>query len=137
MCVEGARVVHRQATSQIESGNLAIFVVWLPRYPGDNREKAVAATRNVPDSRAQHFWDGDTWLSKQYGRILGLPEGKQFAWDTYMVFDASASWTDEPPTPNSWMHQMGGALGREHPKWLDADQFRESVDRLLTDSTDQ
>ena len=133
MCVEGARVVHRQATSPIESADLAIFVVWLPRYPGDNREKAVAANRNVPDSRAHHFWDADTWLAKQYGQILGLPQGKQFAWDTYMVFHANTSWKDRPPTPNSWMHQMGGTLGRDHPRWLDGSRFRESVNSLLTD----
>jgi len=137
MCIEGARVVHRQATSQIESTDLAIFVVWLPRYPGDNREKAVAATRNVPDSRAHHFWDPDTWLAQQYGQILGLPEGKQFAWDTYMVFDANTSWKDGPPTPSSWMHQMGGTLGRDHPRWLDGGRFRESVASLLSASPDR
>ncbi|WP_144975397.1 hypothetical protein [Bremerella volcania] len=110
---------------------MVIFVVWLPRYPGDNREKAVTATRNVSDSRAHHFWDAEAMLSKRYGRILGLPEGKQFAWDTYMVFDADATWIDTPPTPANWMHQMGGALGRSHPRWLDPDRFKGSLIELL------
>ena len=115
-------MVHRQTTSQIESANLAIFVVWLPRYPGDNRAKAVAATTNVPDSRALHFWDANASLSTRYGQILGLPVGKQFAWDTYMVFDADATWSESPPRPTNWMHQMGRALGRDHPRWLDGNR---------------
>ena len=137
MCVKGARVVHRQSTSQIESSNLAIFVVWLPRYPGDNREKAVVATQNVPDSRATQFWDADTWLAKQYGQILGLPDEDQFAWDTYMVFDAKTVWRDLPPTPTNWMHQMGGTLGRDHPRLLDGSRFRDSVTSLLSASRDR
>lgn len=135
MCLDGARLVYAKATSQIGNPNLHIFVVWLPRYPGDNREKGAAATKYVPDERATHFWDGDASLSKRYGRILGLPEGKQFAWDTYMVFDAEATWNDTRPEPRDWMHQMGSALGRDHPRWLDADRFRTSVNELLRDAS--
>lgn len=135
MCVEGARVVHRQATSQIESTDLAIFVVWLPRYPGDNRKTAVAATKNVADARAHHFWHPDATLARRYGEILGLPDGEQFAWDTYMVFDAGVEWSDGPPAPTDWMHQMNGTLGPEHPRWLDGDRFREAVNALLKNTS--
>ena len=126
-------MVHTKATSRIESDNLRIFVVWSSRYPGDNRTKAIAATKNVPDSRSLHFWYADASLSKRYGQILGLSDGKQFTWDTYMVFDADATWNDSPPKPHNWMHQMGKALGSDHPRWLDGDRFRESVSALLTD----
>ncbi len=84
MCQNGARPVHNQSSSRINSDGLKVFVVWTPRYPGDNRAKAVAATCIVPDSRATHYWDADGRMSKQ--------NGKQFAWDTYMLFDSKADW---------------------------------------------
>jgi hypothetical protein len=131
MCRKGASVVHKKALSRIESHRLKVFVVWTPRYPGDNRTKAVAATKIVPDQRATHYWDANGCLPKHYGRILGLPRGKQFAWDTYMIFEPDSEWKDAPPEPNDWMHQMGGILGRNHPRWLDGDRFRESIQSLV------
>lgn len=133
MCVAGAREVFSKVIRRIPHDDLSVLVIWTPRYPGDNRSKAVLATQHVPGSRATHYWDGDGTLPKVYGRVLGLPAGKQFAWDTYMVFDADAEWTTTAPKPNNWMHQMSRALGRSHPRWLDSDRFRESIQSLLDD----
>lgn len=127
MCVEGASSVHNRATSQIKGDDLQVFVIWTPRYPGDNRTKAVASTKTVPDPRATHFWDAAGIVPMLYGKVLGLPEGKQFAWDTYMVFGPDAEWKDHAPEPADWMHQLSRDLGRNHPRWLDSDRFRESV----------
>ena len=52
---------------------------------------------------------------------LGLPKGKQFAWDTYMAFDRDAAWKDSTPKPNDWMRQLGKDFGRDHPRWLDGE----------------
>jgi len=131
MCVEGARAVQEQAIRKIDSDQLRVLVVWLPNFPGDDRIKACASTKTVPDPRATHYWDATASVSKLYGNVLGLPPAKQFAWDTYMIFGPDAEWTDSPPTPNTWMHQMGEALGRDHPCWLDSDELRRAVDRLL------
>lgn len=131
MCVEGASSVHEKAISRIESDDLRVFVIWTSRYPGDNRTKAFVATRIVPDPRATHFWDATGVLPKLYGKVLDLPEGKQFAWDTYMVFAADAAWDTAAPEPAEWMHQLGRDLGRNHPRWLNPQRFRESVGSLL------
>ena len=125
-------MVHKKATGRIESDKLRVFVVWLPRYPGDNRSKAVSSMSNVPDARGTHFWDSNASLAKQYGVVLGLPEGSKFAWDTYMAFDVNATWNDAPPKPIDWMHQLSQDLGREHPRWLNSDQFRKRVMTLLS-----
>jgi hypothetical protein len=130
MCVEGASLVQKKALDRINSDNLRVFVIWTPRYPGDSRTKAVAATKIVPDSRATHFWDSDGMVSKVYGDVLELPEGNRFAWDTYMIFGADAAWLESPPAPLEWMHQLG-VLGEDHPRWLDGDRFRESVKSLV------
>jgi len=50
-------VVHAKVTNRIPHDDLAILVVWTPRYPGDDRAKAVDATKHIPDTRAIHFWD--------------------------------------------------------------------------------
>lgn len=131
MCVEGAREVHSKAISRIPNDDLVVLVVWTPRYPGDTRAKAVDATMLVPDTRAAHFWDEHGVVPKTYGPVLNLPAGKQFAWDTYMVFGTEAEWTDSPPTPHDWMHQLSSVLGREHEQWLNGDEFRQTIQQLL------
>lgn len=130
MCVEGASLVHKKAISRIESDDLQVFVIWTPRYPGDDRTKAVAATKIVPDQRATHFWDAAGIVPKLYGKVLGLPEGKQFAWDTYMVFGTDAEWETVAPEPAGWMHQLGSVLGTSHPRWLDAGKLRHDIETL-------
>ncbi len=106
-----------------------MFVVWTPRYPGDNRAKAEAATKLVSDSRTSHFWDGKRYLGKEFGQILTLPGKRKFAWDVYLVFDARAKWKKTPPEPAEWMHQLGGDERR-----LDGEKLREVVAALLKES---
>lgn len=126
MCQDGARLVHDNAITNLESEHLTVFVIWLSKYPGDNRDKAVDGTRIVPDERATHYWDSNGYVPKQFGVALGLPEGKQFAWDTYMIFGADAVWKDKLPVPHDWMHQLS-SLGKEHERWLDGDRFRKAL----------
>jgi hypothetical protein len=131
MCQDGARLVHDKVINQIKNSQLKVFVIWTPRYPGDNRDRAVASSSIVPDSRATQFWDAAGYLPREYGRILSLPEEDQFAWDTYMIFDRDAEWNQSPPPPDDWMHQMSKALGPNHPRWLDGDKLRQAIVRLL------
>jgi hypothetical protein len=119
--------VQETVLDKVESGKLRVFVVWTPRYLADNRAKAVTATKLVADKRATHFWDGTGWLGKYYGKALELPKKRTFAWDVYFVFDTDATWGDEPPKPSDWMHQLGGADGRQ----LDADKLRDIVRKRL------
>jgi len=131
MCVEGASSVHEKAIRKIDSDDLQVFVIWTPRYPGDSRTKARASTKTVPDQRATHFWDAAGIVPKLYGKVLGLPKGKQFAWDTYMVFGADAAWETAAPEPAEWRHQLGSVLGMSHPRWLDANEFQSLIASVL------
>ncbi|REJ65702.1 MAG: hypothetical protein DWQ31_17345 [Planctomycetota bacterium] len=117
----------------INTDQLKVFVIWTPRYPGDNRKRAVAAAGIVPDSRATHFWDANGYLPREYGGILDLPEGDQFAWDTYMVFGRGTEWNHALPRPHNWMHQMSKSLGRDDPRWLDGDEFAKTVARMVSE----
>lgn len=110
--------------------DLPAFVVWLPMVKGDDRAKAEAAVRRVPDRRARHFWDGGRRLGQRYAAVVALPGKCRLAWDVYFAFDAAARWGDgAPPAPAEWMHQLGA--GRGDARWLDPDALRVSVVRLL------
>jgi hypothetical protein len=115
--------VQEEVLDKINSDKLRAFVVWTPRYFGDNRTKALASMKLVGDKRATHFWDRTGWLGKHYGKALKLPGKRIFAWDVYFVFGADATWDKAPPEPIEWMHQLGGTEERR----LDAEKLREIV----------
>jgi hypothetical protein len=115
--------VQEKVLDKISSDKLKVFVVWTPRFFGDNRAKALASMKLVSDKRAMHVWDGKGWLGKYYGKALKLPGGRTFAWDVYFVFDAHATWEKEPPLPVEWMHQLGGMDGKR----LDGNKLREII----------
>lgn len=133
MCVKGASLVQTKVLDRIDSDQLKVFVVWTPRFNGDNRNKAIASMEIVPDKRATHFWDRTSSISAYYGAVLKLPERAPFAWDVYFVFDDQAEWKEDPPRPDHWMHQLGGVLGRDHPRFFDGDKFRGHVLETLKD----
>jgi hypothetical protein len=126
-CRSGAAIVER-ALARVQSSQLKVYVVWIHRLYRDNREAAHEAMALVSDKRARHFWDGGGWLGKEYGKIVSLPRHKKFAWDVYFVFGPKAKWTDAPPKPDFWMHQLGGP---ETGNMLDGEKFRQEIVRRL------
>jgi hypothetical protein len=129
MCLSGAREVQKEILAKSDSDKLKVLVVWTPRYPGDNRDKALAAAKLIADSRATHFWDRKGRLGTQYGKVLKLPGGRTFAWDVYFVFDARVKWENSPPAPTEWMHQLGDDSRR-----LDVDKLGQVTRSLLEQS---
>jgi hypothetical protein len=126
MCVSGAREVQKGILEKIQSDKLRVLVVWTPVLPWDNRDKALAATKLIPDKRTTHCWDKARRLGKEYGKALKLPGGGTFAWDIYLLFDAPALWNETPPAPTNWMHQLG-----QDSRRLDVNKLRQEVSRLL------
>ena len=124
MCQAGARLVQEQALERIDSDKLKIYVVWIKRFFGDSRDAAEKSMALVPDKRARHFWDGNNQMPKHYGKSLDLPGERNFAWDVYFVFNPKAAWGETPPTPDFWMHQLGGS---ETGNRLDGDKFRDAI----------
>jgi len=128
MCRSGAQLVEEQALARIGGDKLKVYVVWTKKLYADNRDAAAKAVSLVPDRRARHFWDPSGYLGKQYGKTLDLPGGRRFAWDVYLIFEPKASWTDVPPAPSFWMHQLGGQKPESR---LDGGRFREAIVKLL------
>jgi hypothetical protein len=128
MCRHGAQLIEDQVLAQVGGDKLTAYVVWTKKLYGDNREAAHKAVSLVPDRRARHFWDPSGYLGREYGKSLELPGGRRFAWDVYMIFDSKAAWTDAPPAPAFWMHQLGG---HKPELRLDGPRFREQILRRL------
>lgn len=131
MCQSGARVVQEQVLTELSTDDLRTFVVWLPRYPGDERATALASAGLVTDARTRQFWDDEAALGEQFGRVLPLPDRQQFAWDVYMVFDRRTQWDQTPPEPADWMHQLGPDTSEA--RRLDGDVLRGIVESLVRD----
>ena len=92
--------------SRFPDQDLVVHVVWMPVMVDDKIDAVAAATQTIPDSRARHYWDGDLSLGFAYGALVTLPNGEDLAWDTYFAFERDALWSDQPPVPNKWWHEL-------------------------------
>jgi hypothetical protein len=123
-------VVQEKILNKIDSDKLTVFVVWLPFVDGDSQEKAAQAMKVLTDKRAKHFWDSQSDIGNAFAEHIKLPKGQKLAvaWDYYALFEARAKWKEAPPAPAEWMHQLAGIVPERQ---LDADKFRQAVERLL------
>ncbi|HET9201493.1 MAG TPA: hypothetical protein VFO84_11045 [Dehalococcoidia bacterium] len=104
-----------------------MLVVWLPMLDGDD-EFAVreASGSYLLDPRVSHYWDEEGSLRWRYAESLNLPED-QPAWDIYMLFQQGATWQEEPPKPDFWMHQLNVTTAPS----LDPLRLSSEIERLL------
>lgn len=95
---------------QERSDRLRAYAVWVPMVRGMARH-VPQASRELPDARAAHYWDGEGQLMDGYQQVLGISER---AWDVFLVYGPDARWEGEaPPAPLYWEHQLGT---REKPR---------------------
>lgn len=111
------------------SDRLKVYAVWVPMVRGLERDIAQAS-RELPDPRARHYWDGDRQLMDGYEQVLGISEP---AWDVFLVYGPDARWDgDVPPAPAYWAHQLGT---RERPRvdgpYLDGPTFLQRTRDVL------
>lgn len=118
--------MQRHVLTKYQDPNLRVYMVWVPKSRGLERDVASATTQ-YPEPRAMHFWDAPSVLVTGYRETLQLSED---AWDVFMVYGPDARWDDtRPPKPAYWAHQLGT---RDKPRvngpWLDGAVF---LERLL------
>jgi hypothetical protein len=114
---------------QERSERLQVYSVWVPMVRGLERD-VPEASREMPDPRARHYWDGDGQLMDGYQRVLGIDER---AWDVFFVYPPGVLWEgDDPPVPAYWAHQLGT---REEPRvdgpYLDGATFLQATRAAL------
>ena len=122
-CLHGASEVSEQLVKLERGKNAEIYVVWVPRLNGLERN-VPAATRVVAASWAKQYWDGGDLLGRQYKQVLGWNDN---AWDIYMLYGPQVQWKGNlPPTPDFFMHQTD-----EKGPQLDASLFGSKLEQLL------
>ena len=86
----------------------------------DNEESAQAQIEKFSDDRIDHSWDKNRLLSQAFLPILNL---KGQAWDVYLLYAPGVTWTDEPPRPTFWMHQLPVEAGADGKFLLNPGRF--------------
>ena len=120
--------MHREVLSKDSDPDLRVYMVWVPKQRGLERDVASATTQ-YPDSRAVHFWDGQGALMRGYRETLKSPDEP---WDVFLLYGPDARWDAErPPAPAFWSHQLGSPdKPRLNGPWLDGKVFYERLTRL-------
>jgi hypothetical protein len=102
------------------------YIVWLPIFGGDFKGEARKLSNGFRDKRVSYFLDPESSTGKQWERVLKT--NRSVAWDVYLLYGAGASWEDDPPPPNFWMHQLGGVT--DAPR-LDETTFTAKLKAML------
>jgi hypothetical protein len=131
-CRRGASIIQENVMERITTDKLAVYVVWVPLL---NFQDAARLQKNArqyagllpPGPHVSHYIDPGAYIGKKYGSVLGVPYGAP-AWDVYLAFRADERWTDTPPTPSYWEHQLGTMPSE---KFLDGPRLAEEVRKLL------
>ena len=90
----------------------------------DSRVAVPQATKWLPDSRVDHYWDAQRQTVGEYARVL---EVREQPWDVYFLYDRDAEWKEHVPKPVYWMDQ----IGLENSTPFDAVKLRAQVQQLL------
>jgi len=120
-------VVRQHVLENIEDPDLKLFVVWEPILKTDSEEAARLSSGFLRDDRVTHYWASTRRVGQSFQDAIGL-EGEP-AWDVYLVYDRGIRWTDEPPEPTKFQHQLGGRL--PDPRRLDGPTLADEVRTLL------
>src|SRR5690242_7118966 len=107
MCRQGASVIQDQVLRTIKDASVRVYVVWVPILETDHSAPGQETLSLVSDKRAAHFWDSEGTLPGPFQSTLGLPPSCP-AWDVYLLYRPGVKWTNRPPAPTYWQHQLGG-----------------------------
>lgn len=95
-CLKGASWV-QQELAEHPDADVAVYAVWLPMLPSDDR--AEWDGRILNDPRVTHLWDEEQasgrWFAQQgYGRgtSRGSPIQLPVQWDAFFVYGGDSSW---------------------------------------------
>ena len=65
---------------------------------------ARKAASKFKDERVGQFYDPNQLAGKAFAESLG--HGGKVAWDFYLFYPAASKWTELPPQPEVFMHQL-------------------------------
>ena len=87
--------------------------------PNDSLAAAANAASPFTDPRMRHFFDPHQEVGQAIAESLEWTE--QIARDIYLFYAPGQKWSDPPPKPERYAHQLTNA-------WADRDQYRVAAD---------
>ncbi len=111
---------------QIESPDLAAYIVWVPRN-GARERHVKDALGLVTDERAAQYWDAHGAILEPYDAMYQLTGPCA---GIFMVFGPDAVWGEEAPVPEYAEDAHARQFDRVLPQW-DAEQFAERVAQMV------
>lgn len=131
-CLRGLADMGDDLLSKLpKDAKVRVYVVYEPVIGGEAKDIPAAAAL-LKSSIAKHYWNPTGDFGRQMSHTLGYWNGYRwvYAWDTWLIYRADATWTDAgPPKPVFLMHQLGG-LGSKFPH-LDGHVFAAKVNAML------
>ncbi len=82
-------------------------------------EAAIPSVKFLNDTRIQHFYDNNKTVGKTIADSVEW--AGNVAWDIYLFYRPLAEWTETPPPPEYWMHQLTD-------DWATKDKYRTGMD---------
>lgn len=95
-----------KSLKSVTDDRVRAYIVWLPIFGGDFKGEAKKLANSFRDKRVSYFLDPESSTGTQWERVLKT--NRYVAWDVYLLYGAGANWTDDPPQPDFWMHQLDG-----------------------------
>jgi hypothetical protein len=111
--------VQKSIIKTFPDADIGINIIWIKKLPGDSEQTAKKTAEMFTDNRVSHFYDKDQIVGKEIAKSIGW-DGHT-AWDIYLFYNSGDEWTEAPPRPIHWMHQL-------KDNWADKAHFRTGDD---------
>ena len=129
--------------------NLERLMEKYPTIPNNLMRIFFDLSKPIPENKSQ---DVEELTEEQGNRVIYKDEFEKFnsnenieqdllyedagpAWDVYLFYGKDALWTDGPPEPAEWMHQLGGSRRADPGKFRPGAQLtvslKEATARIL------
>jgi|SRR5215469_5353435 len=110
-----------------------VYVVFEPVIGGQAKDIPAAAAL-LRTATPRLYWNPTGDFGQQMSRVLRYWNGSRwvYAWDTWLIYQPDAVWTDaSPPKPVFLMHQLGGLPHTPQFPHLDASVFAAKVQAMM------
>ena len=107
--------------------DISASIVWIPILDKDTFDAAIPTAKLLSDKRIQHYYDTNKAIGDIIAKSVGWVE--KTAWDIYLFYSPTTEWSETPPKPTYWMHQLTD-------DWATKDKYRtgEHLKNELSDS---
>jgi len=111
--------VHENVFKKYPQADVSGSIVWIPILAKDTFDAAIPSVKALSDERIKHYYDRNQVTGKTIAAGVGW-YGK-IAWDIYLFYRPTVKWTEAPPSPQYWMHQLSD-------DWAKNDRYRTGDD---------